>query len=339
MIESIQFKNFKALRDTTLPLSPCTILVGPNGSGKTTVLEALKAVGSPQDARFKDMVCAALRGDEGAQVEIRLRWSAPPEGTETFRVWKDQHPFQGSHVLPREVPRPARDEIQRRLNRCIGGIRVYSLQADAIAAPVPLAKTMELAPNGSGLSSVLQCLRDDDEERFQALSSEFGRWLPEYDHISFDLDSNGRRLILLRTREGHHKILAADLSQGTLLALTMLTLAYLPDPPSLIGLEEPDRGIHPRLLRRVQDTLYRLSHPESCGEKREPVQVIATTHSPYFLDLFKDHPEEVVIANKVDQDVKFERLSEQPHIQEMLQDSHLGDIWYTGILGGVPCEP
>ena len=43
MIESIQFKNFKCLRDTTLPLSPCTILVGPNGSGKTTVLEALEA--------------------------------------------------------------------------------------------------------------------------------------------------------------------------------------------------------------------------------------------------------------------------------------------------------
>ena len=34
----------------------------------------------------------------------------------------------------------------------------------------------------------------------------------------------------------------------------------------------------------------------SNGEKRPPIQVIATTHSPYLLDLYRDHPEEVVLA-------------------------------------------
>src|SRR5947199_10736629 len=46
MIESIEFTNFKALRKTTLPLAPFTLLLGPNGSGKTFVLQALKAVAS-----------------------------------------------------------------------------------------------------------------------------------------------------------------------------------------------------------------------------------------------------------------------------------------------------
>src|SRR5437773_5434964 len=44
MIESIQFANFKALRKTTLPLAPFTLLLGPNGSGKTSVLQALKGI-------------------------------------------------------------------------------------------------------------------------------------------------------------------------------------------------------------------------------------------------------------------------------------------------------
>ncbi|PYT10092.1 MAG: ATPase, partial [Acidobacteria bacterium] len=96
-------------------------------------------------------------------------------------------------------------------------------------------------------------------------------------------------------REGHFQIPATELSQGTLLALAILTLTYIPNPPSIVCLEEPDRGIHPRLLRDVRDALYRLSYPENYGERRDPVQVIATTHSPYLLDLFKDHPEEVVI--------------------------------------------
>ena len=91
-----------------------------------------------------------------------------------------------------------------------------------------------------------------------------------------------------------------DVSQGTLLALAILTLAYLPDPPPVVGLEEPGRGIHPRLLREVRDAMYRLAYPESCGEDRDPVQVIATTHPPYMVDLFREHPEEIVIANKVE---------------------------------------
>ncbi|MGH9798873.1 MAG: AAA family ATPase, partial [Blastocatellia bacterium] len=72
------------------------------------------------------------------------------------------------------------------------------------------------------------------------------------------------------------------------------------------------------------------------GELRPPVQVIATTHSPYLLDLYRDHPEEIVLANKTEEGVSFERLSEQPYIEEILRDSHLGEIWYTGILGGIP---
>jgi AAA15 family ATPase/GTPase len=42
MIESIEFKNFKALKDTMLPLSPFTLIIGPNGSGKTTAMQSLQ---------------------------------------------------------------------------------------------------------------------------------------------------------------------------------------------------------------------------------------------------------------------------------------------------------
>jgi len=118
--------------------------------------------------------------------------------------------------------------------------------------------------------------------------------------------------------------------------LAILTLAYLPDPPPIIGLEEPGRGIHPRLLRDVHDAMYRLAYPESVGERREPVQVVATTHSPYLLDLFRDHPEEIVIADKVEGNVRFTRLIDIPNYQDILADAALGEVWYSGALGGVP---
>ena len=40
----------------------------------------------------------------------------------------------------------------------------------------------------------------------------------------------GQRSLLLRTRQGQHGIAAIELSQGTLLVLAILTLAYIPEP-------------------------------------------------------------------------------------------------------------
>jgi AAA15 family ATPase/GTPase len=113
----------------------------------------------------------------------------------------------------------------------------------------------------------------------------------------------------------------------------------LPNPPSLIGLEEIDRGLHPRLLRHLQDALYRLSYPESCGENRPPIQVIATTHSPYLLDLYRDHPEEIVLAQKEGLEVQFKQLSQVEHFDEILGTARLGDMWYSGVFGGVSVKP
>jgi predicted ATPase len=165
------------------------------------------------------------------------------------------------------------------------------------------------------------------------------RWLPEYDHILFEKPQGGQKGIALRTKRGGHRIAAHQLSQGTLVALALLTLAYLPEPPSLIALEEIDRGLHPRLLRHLQDALYRLSYPESCGEKRAPIQVIATTHSPYLLDMYRDHPEEVVLAQKEGLEVEMKSLTEIEHYEEILGDSPLSEVWYSGVLGGAAVKP
>ncbi len=86
----------------------------------------------------------------------------------------------------------------------------------------------------------------------------------------------------------------------------------------------------------MRDVIYRLCYPENYCEERPPVQVVATTQSPYFLDLFKDHPEEIVIAQKDGIEARFERLTDRPDVRDILADAPLGDVWYSGVLGGVP---
>lgn len=220
--------------------------------------------------------------------------------------------------------------------KSISRTRVFSFAPEVLAQPSTLQKTLEIGPNGSNLPSVLTTLQDQSPERFEALNKDIAQWLPEFDRILMDTPQVNSRAFMLRTRIGKHPLRASSLSQGSLLALALLTLSHIPEPPTLIGIEDPDRGMHPRLLRDLLDAIHRLSHPEEFGDDRAAVQVVLTTHSPYLLDLFRDRLEDVVVVEKVGLNSTLKRLSTIPHVEEIIRDAHLGEVWFNGILGGVP---
>jgi predicted ATPase len=328
MIDSIQFENFRVLRAAKLPLTPLTVIIGPNGSGKSTALAPF-AMSDKNQLRYSHVL--SLGASPNASVKVTIRWSG--DAGQTDLVWKHQ---AAANVIGRQLDPPVTIGGSPHTANLIalGSAKVFSLTPSDIMAPVPLRKTLALETTGKGLALVLTELAGHFPERFDKLNRELHRWMPQFDRILLDTPSDGQRAFLLR--QGQHEIPAASLSHGTLLAVALLTLCYLPEPPAILGLEEPDRGIHPRLLRDVVDALNRLAYPQNFGEEREPVQVIVTTHSPYLVDLFRDHPEDIVIAQRTADSATFSRLVDQPHIDEILRDAHLGEAWYSGVLGGVP---
>ncbi len=329
MLTEIRYQNFRVLADAALGLSPFTLIVGPNGSGKSTAVRALAEMRPPpppnlfsadnQSSSFDSVSSVAVRGVVSATVQL----TAVYDNGETYRrTWSN--------------PRAPTNGVVRLIDGRPPRSKLFVLDSDQIAAATRIKPLNDLGVGGSDLAGVLIDVRDQHPERFDELVDELQRWLPDFDHLLFQTPTDGHKSVSLRTRVGRHAIPATDLSQGTLFALALLTIAYLPNPPEVIAIEEPDRGIHPRLLREVRDALYRLAYPESFGEARPPVQVIATTHSPYLVDLFKDHPEEVVLTQKKGLYATFTRLTDQPNWEEIIRDAQLGDLWYSGVLGGVP---
>ncbi|MFZ1073816.1 MAG: AAA family ATPase [Verrucomicrobiia bacterium] len=336
MFESIKFENFKTLRDTTLPLNPFTLIVGPNGSGKSTALNAFSALRQPGQAQF--LQCRSVSAPSGTKFALTANWKEEGNNILVQVTWQGDNSFVGPSFrpIPASPQTPLRADQLEKPAKALNRGRFYSLDANVIAAPIQLQPDMELTSTGANLAGVLDRLRDKTPERFEALNEQLGLWIPEFNRILFETPFVGQRSIALRTRDGNHTIRANNLSQGTLIALALLTIAYLPDPPSIVCLEEPDRGLHPRLLRDLRDALYRLAYPEGSQEKRNPVQVVATTHNPYLLDLFREHPAEIVIAEKVGLESKFSRLSDRADLEEILGDAPLSEVWYSGVLGGVP---
>ena len=328
VIASIAFRNFKALRSTHVALTPFNLVIGPNGSGKTSLMEAMQRLRTLSKLPLSD---AASGAQQAGGPEIEFRFAAPHDGIVARMGCVSDVQCDTLRIEPAGAPGwPA-------LCAEIGTIRVHVLDHRAMAEPAKRSEGTRLSADGGNLAAVLFQLRTSAPEAFAALTADLLRILPEFRAIELvEIGDEGIALSLRLAEDG--LVPATGLSQGILYLLGVLALAFDPEPPRVLGIEEPDRGIHPRMLREIRDALYRLSYPEASGSKRRAVQIVTTTHSPYFIDLFREHPEEIVISQKKGRAAVFERLSDRGDLAELLRDGSLGDMWFSGILGGVPEE-
>jgi predicted ATPase len=340
VIASVAFRNFKALRSARVELAPFNLVIGPNGSGKSSLIQALGRLRALARLPLREPVPKRERapGTEEAEAsaEVGFRFAPPHDGLEAVLGCAAEGACDLLQVAPLALGEGADDWAG--LRKKILTTRSYVLDHTAIAAPVYPVSSDELAVDGGNLAARLAALRERAPEAYAGLRAELLCIFPEYGELVLAPERGSFALRLADPAEVS-LVVPADLSQGTLYTLALLALAHDPAPPAVVCIEELDRGIHPRLLRDVRDILYRLSYPADRGLDRDPTQVIATTHSPLLLDLFRDHPEEVVIAEKAGRTATFSRLSDRTDLAYLLAEGgNLGDLWYSGILGGVPVE-
>lgn len=124
--------------------------------------------------------------------------------------------------------------------------------------------------------------------------------------------------------EGDYVIPATRLSDGSLRYLCLLAILLDPDPPPLVGLEEPELGLHPDLLPKIADLLVDAS---------TRTQLVVTTHSDAIVDALTDRPESVVVFDKHDGRTTFERL-DRTALAGWLEKYRLGQLWTRGQIGG-----
>ena len=124
--------------------------------------------------------------------------------------------------------------------------------------------------------------------------------------------------------EGDFIIPATRLSDGTLRYLCLIAILCDPEPPPLIGIEEPELGLHPDILPKLADLLLAAS---------ERTQLIVTTHSDILVDALTEHPETIVVCEKHRGHTVTRRLNGE-ELAPWLQDYRLGDLWTRGQLGG-----
>lgn len=88
MITQLSIEHFKAIASATIPLGPITVLVGPNDSGKSTILQALMALSrcaDPAGLSVEQVLdcpasVVATEGDTFIDIEMAAEGMAPAVG-------------------------------------------------------------------------------------------------------------------------------------------------------------------------------------------------------------------------------------------------------------------
>lgn len=137
--------------------------------------------------------------------------------------------------------------------------------------------------------------------------------------LDFTVDS-----VQISFTEGDFAIPASRLSDGSLRYLCLLAILLDPEPPPLVGIEEPELGMHPDLIPGLADLLVDASR--RC-------QLMVTTHSDILVDALTERPESVVVCDKRDGQTTMQRL-DRDGLAHWLEKYRLGNMWVSGHLGG-----
>lgn len=376
MIKTLEIKNYKSLEDVKIDLRPFTVFVGPNNAGKSNILDCLKFLselvkeGAPAVASRGGFQCIVWGGDFHRSISVNLRANIGKDKEEviTYQIGLAGGPTHytvSEEYLDYDLPskkirimEPQRFERQVVFRDIDERQTIYSGFSVPDTSPIlqlahsgpamvfrnyiirwaffnfvpshmqklePVKKELSLRLEGDNLSTVLHSLHSEHTIEFKEIEGLLKTAVPEIEELMTSLTEQGQTYVTLKEKGISLKIPAWSISDGTLRFLAHLTVLFSPSPPTLVCFEEPENHIHPGLHELLADIL------KSASKK---TYVLVTTHSPYILDHLE--PEDVIVVEKLEGKTQCKRVADKQGIKEALKSLGLGELWYSGHIGGIP---
>lgn len=207
------------------------------------------------------------------------------------------------------------------LRRFITGWYLSYLSADSTRGFAEAGPQERLSQTGDNLPNVIQYLKEQHADRLEEILATLARRIPRLEQVAADVMPDGRLLLQIKDAPFEQPILARFASDGTLKLLAYLTILYDPDPPQLVGIEEPENYLHPRLLPELA---------EECRQATARTQLLVSSHSPFFVNALR--AEEVWVLYRDEQGyTRARRAADMRGIPEFLSEGALlGDLWLSG---------
>ena len=368
-LRSVLIRGYRPFRDMLARFGPLEIIVGANGSGKSSLFEFLKFLRDslrqdiPPEIIFgsigrqifhkpgPDKFWWSVEVDTGYPVPIRYQGelmgpvgrtrlsfeqvvSAEPPGPQHDRpyLFMDIKERKGVMQDPESKKLEQQDILLKRPNQLalstvtnpametLYNLREYirswrfygsfNIANEKIRKSVPIEQEPVLHEDAGNLSSLLHYLMTEHQAIFDELQQHLRAAVPGFRGLTVKARGGPGEVIAFWEEEGIDSDLSlADLSDGILRLICWMVLCLQPNPPSLICIDEPDQGVHPRTLPILAGLFEKAS---------ERTQLFLATHSSYFLMQFD--LSRIAVMRKEDGEARFIKPQDSAILRDNLQD-------------------
>lgn len=337
-IERLTVQNYGCVKDVSVELTPFHAFIGPNDSGKSTLLRATRTLVQLAGNTFQGTFEAPLPFDPG------ISWTSPLNSTLEFARNRDEYGISAigrqveerlktngiaSSLGARAWPRDKILEVQagfRQTNPAWAkllsqGTRLLRLDPDALRKPsqlIPKGQKVQLQDErGFGLPAIYDVILNQKVEAFLAIKKKMRELFPSIQSIGLDNISSSTKAIQIQLQSGEW-VPAQFMSEGLLYYLAFAAIPYL-DPAAVILVEEPENGLHPARIAEVMRVLREVS---------KTTQVLLATHSPLVINEMK--PEEVsVVTRPPEKGTQVTRIDKTPGFEDRAKVYALGELWLS----------
>jgi len=295
MIHAFRAQNYGCLIDVEASLTPLHAFIGPNDSGKSTLLQGMRTV-------VERTPGFSTRSDDRLEPNTILTCGVN-SGSKSVK------PGSVKYVGDNE-------QIPLELRRA----RLVRLDPDALREPsglIPETQRVDfLDDRGHGLAGIYFAIRNRDDDTFASIVADVRRLFPTIKTIRVKAVTSSEVVLEAELVSGG-RVEAKGLSEGLLYYLAFAALRHL-DPVSLLLVEEPENGLHPARIAQVVGVLRAISESGT--------QVVMATHSPLVVNELK--PDEVsIVTRTATEGTRVKRIKDTPDFEERSKIYALGELW------------
>ncbi len=356
-LQDLHIKNYGCIQDASLTLSPLHALIGPNDSGKTTILRAIETVAYWAHGRNGDaglLKRAVERSVQKADIGFELRtspiaheisipiptFSPNPPKRETvtskasFEIGFSHNDYETCHSRsfleksdsdPKWTDgywgHPSRSHPVADVEAALRNCTLLRLDPDALRTPRQLlregARVRFEDERGLGLPAIYDAIQNRDIDAFLALNVELVKLFPDIKSIRLTNATNDTKAIGVNLTNGTF-IPTESMSEGLLYYLAFAALRYI-DQPAILLIEEPENGLHPARIAEVMRVLRELS---------KTTQIILATHSPLVINELEPH-EVSVITRSRETGTRATLIKDTANFEERSKVYALGELWLS----------
>ncbi|MCK4920644.1 MAG: AAA family ATPase [Bacteroidales bacterium] len=359
MIEYIEIKGFKSVKNMQLELKPVNVFIGSNGAGKSNFVSFFKmahAIFNRQLQRyvieekadnilhFGRKISETMSGkmifadDAQNNNAYWFNLAQTKEGGlfikeegSGYNVTRDnnyQNYFTKSNVEETYI---TKDSSYRNtyLRGYLSDIQIYHFHDTSATSLLRRECDVDdndyLKADGRNLPAFLYYLHEEHPKLYKRIEKTIKSIAPYIDKFVLKPKKLKKDEIELRWVEKgdpNSSFNAYQFSDGTLRFIALVTVLMQPEPPKVIVIDEPELGLHPQAIQKLAGLIKMASNK---------TQLILSTQSVNLVDCF-DTNDIVTVDRSVSENQSVFKRLDNDKLHDWLEEHTLGELWERNII-------